>query len=220
MKKIFLLLTMIIIPATCSILAQVGINSNSATNKLHVVGDDVDAPVRIDNILIAPADEVDSQAFLVADKATGEVYKGRKASAPFYYFTYELKNVDKDWVSNFDTKIPTNEYTLIIVGSAFSNKLAVRRIDVTRARDYYDYFGPLVVRAFNVDSATGTPYNTWRIQADYIQATAVEDDSNNGVNGTWTLYCMVIANTEVTNLGEYTVSFSGNSSASAPNPLP
>lgn len=111
-----------------------------------------------------------------------------KDKKPFYYIEFELSNVSSDYISSFDTKIPSNNYTLIVVGAELSSNETYYLM--TAARDA-KYFAP-----HNVSATKGA--STWSLSADYPSASFV-NSSGKAINGTWKIKCLVI-NNDVVNI--------------------
>lgn len=220
MKRLFLLLNIVAVFSICPLFAQVGINTENPQNMLHVVGDGENSPVRIDNVQnVNVVPSISDSVYLVIDEVTGNISKKNiETAAPFYYITYKLENVDQDWVSNFNTNIPIDKYTVVVVGSAFNQILELARGNGwTNALSSIDVFASHEAYAFKVDPANPlNSYNEWRIRADYQGA-----DTDNGRNGTWIINCLVLVNSQVTDRGNVTVAFGGSNTASAPgSPVP
>ncbi|WP_300488372.1 hypothetical protein [Flavobacterium sp.] len=113
------------------------------------------------------------------------------------YIVYNINNVDKDWIKNFNTKISATDYTLVVVGSSFD---------------------------INLKPAAGGDYNscniyafeqgdTWRISADYHDGTTY-----NGANGSWKVYCLAINKSIIKTIPPITVNMNRQPDRSAPNP--
>lgn len=189
--------------------AQVGINTESPQSMLHVVGSDASSPVRIDELPIMPTGSTaNPQANVVVDEVTGELYKGVAASAPFYYITYTLENVNGDWVSDFNTLISADRYTLLIVGSSFDKMLSTYRSSSVLGNSpniSYDYYGPKNLSAQVKDG-------TWRIQADYSGSNPSND------NGTWIINCLILSNNQVNVLPAANINLGGSGTGSAGSP--
>lgn len=189
MKKFYLLLVVSFF-SFCSLFAQVGINTESPQNTLHIVGDGIDSPMRIEKLQDMPTGaSVNPQAYVVIDENTGELSKGVSATPPFSYITYTLSKVNRDWVKDFDTKIPTDRYTVIIIGHRFDQKL-----HIVKNGNSYDRQPPLKMYAVPTDPDDfSIPSATWRIKADY-------DGGNPTDNGTWTIYCLILSKSQVIEL--------------------
>jgi len=108
------------------------------------------------------------------------------------YVDIELANVNKDYVSNFDTKINSNKYTVMIVGVQFNQVVS------------------LVTSGTHVGKVPGTTINafissnTWRINLDYVGGASTN-------NGTWTISLMIIDNKQVNIIPEKTYNLNGTS---------
>lgn len=172
---------------------SIGINTNTPSATLHING----------NEILGTATSTSGgtgYSTVVRDNTTGELKVAVSSTgntAPFNYITYSLSNVNGDWVSDYDTKIKTSDYTIAVIGSTFdigSNGLSANGGGT---------FDPLNVYAFQSGS-------TWHLSADYKNA-----GTSNGGNGTWTLYCLVINNSVVKSLGTVTQNLGGSNTGAA-----
>lgn len=109
----------------------------------------------------------------------------RLSGPGFYYATYRFTNNFNDWISNFDTKIDTSKYTVIVTGYGSGNGTPVQTIISGGA----SYVPSLTVLAYQ--SA-----GTWRLSADYISS-----GSLNGASVNWVISVMIISNVMIKNLG-------------------
>ena len=181
---------------------KVGIGTNTPAARLNVSGDGTNPPIKIDNTINQPG--TGSYAYLTIDNTTGNVYKGTQASQAFYYQKYILTNVNFDWVQDFNTRIPTANYTLVIVGTSFNKGLSVADTDNTKDVFYAQ-------NVFAYPSA-----GTWRISADFPIA-STSDSSN----GTWTIHTMILSNNQVVSNSDITVNLAGsNTGAATASPVP
>ncbi|WP_426483940.1 hypothetical protein [Flavobacterium sp. 2] len=159
---------------------NVGIGTNSPSEKLQVNGN-----AKIDNKLYlgqAGTAPNTGTSQIVRNNTTGELHvvqAENPTAKSFNYVQYVLTNGNLDWVDNFDTKIPAAGYTLIITGSSFKPK----NIMTLKVSSYLEGdFSPVNVIGF-------VQNGTWRINADYIGSATTD-----GLNGTWTINCLVINN--------------------------
>ncbi|WP_027378936.1 hypothetical protein [Chryseobacterium daeguense] len=139
---------------------------------------------------------------VVRDNTTGElkVLTTNSGNAfPLNYVTYNINNVKQDWVADFNTNIPTSEYTVVVTGSSFTTG-GPTHLTSNVAKTY----NPINIYAFQSGG-------TWRIQADY-QGGATED------NGDWTIYCLVINKNIIKNLGSVSSDLGGTNVGSAAVP--
>ena len=169
---------------------RIGVGTNSPAQKL-----DVNGKLRIGTVSSTSSSAVST---LVRDDSTGEVMVAGTSTntKPFNYVKYVISNVNKDWISDFNTNISTTNYTVVVVGSSFSEQF----LTSTNANTY----NPVNVNAF----ISG---GTWRLTADYSGGGSTN-------NGTWTIYCLVLNNSQVKSLSDVTANLGGTTAGSAPAP--
>jgi hypothetical protein len=208
MKSLIYLSLIWLCSVTVSAQTNTGIGTTVPSSRLHVVGNGTKSPVRIDNMINTPINS-NPKANLVIDQVTGELFNGTAASPPFYYLSYNLNNVNLDYVADFNTNISSTNYTLVIVGSTFDSYIGVSRNNpgITPADAIYDYFTAQNVYAFKSSG-------TWRISADYPNAA-----TPNSKNGNWKINCLIISNNQVNTLSDITVNFNGSQNASGASPV-
>lgn len=181
---------------------NVGVSNDLATNKLDVKGSTrTTGKMYIGNAPVAPKNGVSP---LVRDQNTGQVFALTTGNntKPYNYVKYTLTNMDGDWVSAFDTKIPKSLYTVVIVGNAF--KLP-ENVGMQSLYEEPNKFNVQNVYAFVGDN------DTWYLSADYDGGGPTVE----GINGTWDIYCLVINNASLATLTEQTTNLGGNNSGSA-----
>ncbi|MFV0158396.1 hypothetical protein OBK24_08025 [Empedobacter falsenii] len=153
-------------------MAQVGINTDSprSGSALDVNGSMKASTVLLpENLPFISTKEKDTFVYLVQNQATGAVElldlsvggSGRISSI----LTYQLKNINKDWVLDFNTKINSTDYALVILSAWFDENLLGNNP------------APPVARTKEING-------TWHLEADY-SAVASEN------NGTWYITCVV-----------------------------
>jgi len=176
---------------------NVGIGTINPTAQLQTTG----------NMILGTAASTNSSAGyspVARDNATGElkvINSDTGNNFPLNYLVYQLNNVNSDWVSDFNTNIPSSQYTLVIVGSRLnisSGGLQVTSLPGT--------FSPINIFSFRSGG-------TWHLSADY-------DGSNtaNGSNANWTIYCVVINNSLIKSLPNVASNLGGTNTGSAPIP--
>lgn len=174
---------------------NVGVGVLNPNTKLDIEGN-----LRIGKVNSASSSN--NLSTLVRDNTTGEVKSIISSSGntfAFNYMTYNLSNVNKDWVNNFDTKISTVDYTLVIVGYSFNQQELISST-TSLGKSFYN---PVNVYAFQSN-------NTWRLSADYNGGAS----SN---NGTWTINCLIINNSSIKSLPQATFNLGGANTGSATN---
>jgi hypothetical protein len=112
---------------------------------------------------------------------------------PFAYVKYTIANVSGCTLASYDTKISEEEYMVMIVGSSF------KTIPFVGLRSQ-------VGGSYNAQSVYAYVQDgTWRLSASYPGGIP-----ENGVNGTWILYCMLIRNTLVNKLPDKIINAGGD----------
>jgi hypothetical protein len=138
---------------------------------------------------------------LVLDNKTGEIstlVTGKNTKA-LNYIVYEIECDDasgnQDWIEDFDTKIETKDFTLVVVGSAFephtSNSglmMGDRPTSLPPDNNIKNgTFSSSAVLAHDEDNS-----GTWHLKADYVAGKPID-----GKAGTWVIYCLAINNSMV-----------------------
>lgn len=158
---------------------RVGIGTTTPYAKLDVKGN---MRLGVANVTNASPDV----STVVRDNYTGElktVTSSTGNTAIINFVSFILKNVNRDWIEDFDTKISTYNYTMAIVGSSFTNPNtnalgAFLKPDST-SQVPIGVFSPKNVFAFEKNG-------TWHIKADYFGSIT------NAGNGDWMIDCLVI----------------------------
>ncbi|WP_267740348.1 hypothetical protein [Myroides injenensis] len=173
MKKLIFTITFLL---SLNIFGQIGINVPLPTEEL-----DVNGTIKLRRIESISKNE-ENQLLVLNDsgviKTMSEVNEN-----PYTFIRIEFKiaEVSGDWLSNFDTKIPVEDYVVIITGFNFTMPGAT----ATGLKPTYpDRFQPAKIYAF--------PSNgTWRLSADYV-----ESKPKDSRNGTWEIQTIAI-NTKI-----------------------
>lgn len=122
-----------------------------------------------------------SYSTIVRDNSTGELKIAQSSTGntfPISYITFELKNVDGDWVKDYNTKINSSDYTVAVIGSSF--------IDPSEpSGTFLGVKGQMGFSPLNISAVSSG--GTWHISADYYGSMPLS-----GKNGTWTISCLVI----------------------------
>ncbi len=191
---------------------RVGIGTTTPSARLDIQSTAGTAPLKVSTLNNQPTSA--NAAYVTVDNATGEFYKAGQSEKAFYYQTYNISNVNGDWISDFDTKISTDNYTVIIVGSYFDQLLGVNTANTTLNR-----FTPQNVYAFK-----NTTTNTWRLTADFPSVTSRAANASDAVqspNGKWTIYTMIVRNNQVVNNSDVNINLGTNATGSATaSPVP
>ncbi|MCC3216372.1 hypothetical protein LIV57_13960 [Chryseobacterium sp. X308] len=174
---------------------RVGIGTTSPSTKVDING----------NLRIGTASGSNSSgnvSTLVRDNTTGEVKVATSPTgntAMFNYITYTLSNVDGDYISDYDTKISTADYSVVVVGIFFTSPLKV-----IAPGSAQPYFSPSNVLAYQQNS-------TWHLLADYPNTAPAS-------NGTWAINCLVINNSLIKSIPGVNQDLGGSSTGAAAGP--
>ncbi|WP_390453941.1 hypothetical protein [Chryseobacterium sp. Alg-005] len=175
---------------------NVGIGTTTPTAQLQTTG----------NVIVGTAASTNGAtgySTVVRDNTTGELKVASTSTGntfPFNYATYQINNVQQDWINDFNTNISTSQYTVAVIGSTFDIGGAGLSAPTGGT------FDPQNVFAFQSGG-------TWHLSADYKNGT-----TSNGANGNWTIYVLIINNTVVKSVGTVTASLGGTNSGSASAP--
>ncbi|MDR0506928.1 MAG: hypothetical protein LBH32_08975 [Dysgonamonadaceae bacterium] len=180
----------------------------TAKNNLKVEGKStLNGNVYMHNVPVTASSNVSQ----IAIDSTGRVCKIQTSSGNtkmFSYMKYTLRNVEGDWVKDFDTKIPSEQYTLIVVGSNFITRNQTDILYTSSGKGY----NPQEVYA----KVSGS---TWRLVADY-RGGSPQDSNNKVTNGTWEIDCIAINNAIVKTISDsnsLNVGLGGKSTGASPN---
>lgn len=193
----------------------IGLGNNTPTRKLEVVGTsklDGAAGVYIPQL---PTNTSAENAYnvVVTDDGLLERIGTTENSKVFNYIIYEITNMDEDWISNFNTRIPVSEYTLIVVGSSFKipGDYILKSVNSENLSDFVTYGTTLVqnVYAFEDD-------DTWRLYADFDKGSPAKEN----LKCVWTLHCIAINNSMVKKFEVQEHDMKGSDIYTAPNPPP
>lgn len=175
---------------------KIGIGTTTPAAKLDLKG----------NMILGAADFANNApgySSVMRDNATGELKVASSSSGnsfPINYVTFQINNVNRDWISDYNTNIDTANYTVTIIGSTFTSNNGTKQLVMSDPS--YGDFGPANMYAFQ-------NAGTWRLFANYPGATTM-----NGINGSWTFYCLVINNSIVKNLGTSSIDLAGGKTGS------
>ncbi len=194
------LLTLFLLFSAISIFAQVGINTETPRAGSAI---DINGSVKSANTLL-PANlpaislaERESFFYMVQNQTTGAIehldLSASGAGGISSILTYQLTDVDGDWVLDFNTKISSTNYALVILSAWFDQDLQG------------DNPAPPVARAKEIDS-------TWHLEADYSAISSAAD-------GTWYITCVVFPKTYAKIFPLQVVEMNNGSTAAATTPV-
>lgn len=183
-------------------IAQVGINTTNPRTTLEVAGDvNIDGAINVD---VINAIQDGEEGYLLTQTQTNfikELSSAGQGNALAYFQTYELQNMQSDWVADFNTNVDATKYGMIIISASFNNGLEM---------DANNNFAIPAVSTFVNDA-------TWRIRADYPDAQR-PDDQGSG-DSIWTITTLVITKNISKELPPQTVLMGGATSGTATTPI-
>ncbi|WP_143310585.1 hypothetical protein [Chitinophaga vietnamensis] len=140
----------------------------------------------------------DRQTPLIGITSNNQIVKvapqsGRNVT-PINMVSYELKNVNLDWVNDFDTKISSTDYVVTIAAYDLKDPVLLA---------YGRAMAPLRIETWQ-DNNT----NTWHLAADYVGTAPT-------VNSTWTLFLLVMNKSIAKTLPAITENFNGKDTLTA-----
>lgn len=155
---------------------NVGINTATPRVKLDVKGSYKSSKIISGTIPQVTSAEKDSYLLLNQSTADNRIRRidPSQPSAPGLasIVTYKLTNVNLDWVESFNTKINSNDFSLMVLSAYFDR----------------DVYGTLTaIPTYGVKSVN----NEWILYADYSEI------NTNGANGSWTFVCAIYPKTYV-----------------------
>ncbi|KAA0127488.1 hypothetical protein FY557_12770 [Chryseobacterium sp. SN22] len=178
MKKTRLLAILCISGFSFAQVGNVGINTTTPRVKLDIAGTYKSSKIMTgSSSSIPPISSVEKDRYLllshsISDNTVKKINPGQPNSPGIAsIITYSLNNVQGDWVENFNTKINSNDYSLMVLSAYFDR----------------DEFGEnIAIPSYGVKSVN----NEWQIYADYSQLASTS-------NGVWTIVCAVYPKTYV-----------------------
>jgi hypothetical protein len=164
--------------------------SGQSASKIYMRNVKDNIPENTDNIATLGIDNTSGELFIMKANSTN----GTTTKA-ISYIVYKLIG-SGDWVQNFNTQIPANKYTVVVVGSNFTPKTANTAIYPGTAPYTIPNGAAAISNVFadryHLPSTETTLREHWRIHADYVGASP-----KNNENGMWTINCLVINNSLV-----------------------
>ncbi len=194
------LLDLFLLFSSISLFAQVGINTEAPRAGSAI---DINGSMKSANVLF-PANlpaistaERESFFYMVQDQSTKAIehldLSVSGSGGISSILTYQLKSVNGDWVLDFDTKISSTNYALVILSAWFDQDLNG------------DNPAPPVARAKEIGGS-------WHLEADY---SAISSD----VNGAWYITCAVYPKTYAKIFPLQVVDMNNTSTAAAVTPV-
>jgi len=170
---------------------RVGIGTTTPTAQLQTTG----------NMILGTAVLTNGNtgySTMVRNNATGELRVASSSSGNAFVFNnvvYQINNVSGDFINDFNTNVNSTQYTVIITGSSFITTNGGGLSNSTTGT-----FSPKNIYAYSNGG-------TWHLSADYRGGSTADN-----INGSWTIYCLVINNTFMNSLGTVTSNLGGSSS--------
>lgn len=157
-----------------------------------------------------------NQAYpLAVDGTTGQVgiVKGdAEFSKAINYVKYEItingNNSGGDWISSFNTMIPRDKYTVVVVGHSFKTPNVDRQYGTSLLKPNGNVDKNGIYNASEVYADNSSYY--WTLKADYIGGGTAD-----GSNGRWDIHCLIINNSMVKVLNTIRGSVAGSSGVGA-----
>jgi len=177
MKQLVLMISGILSGSiiVCAQQGNVGINTVTPRVKLDVNGSYKSSKIITGTVPQISAVEKDRYLLLNQSTVDNRIRRidPTQAGAPGIasIITYKLTNVNLDWVENFNTKISSTDYSVMVLSAYFDR-------DVRGATT--------AIPSYGVKSVNGE----WVLYADYSEVAAAS-------NGTWTLVCAIYPKTYV-----------------------
>lgn len=182
--------------------AQVGIGINTAQPRTDL---DVNGSFKSDNIIAGIVDQIgldekDRYLLLTQNISDNSIKKidPRVPGSPGIatIATYKLTNVGGDWIEQFNTRINTTDFAVVILSAYFDRDLSLGTS------------GILAMPSFGVRNIGGF----WNLYADYSGMSSLS-------NGTWTFVCAIYPKTYVKLFGERTKNLGNTSSGTEATPI-
>ena len=155
--------------------------------------------------------------------SVGDVYQGAPITSTLSVITLKVSNVDKDWISTFDTGIDYNKYAVAMMNyTLVTPENGVMLVTDRANHPNYSYGSSPTVH-----SARVAPPNVklkkngsnWAVEADYPSMSLTKTDPSNradigtGVNGTW-VFTLLVGKRDLVNFVELNFDQGGRSSGS------
>lgn len=169
-------------------LGQVGINTDTPTADLEVVGD-----VIIDNKLFLENPDAFSQiqnSKLIVNSVADNFLKydiNVSKYGPINYVQYDFTDLSTDGLLDYDTKIPTDDYTVTIKGYYF-----LKAIDGNTDIVLNSLISNNNIEGYQIYAYPSGSTNTWFLRAFVNNARFQADDGSNYFNTSIELFLNVI----------------------------
>lgn len=175
----------------------VGINTTEPRTALEVAGDMyIDGTIKIGEVNRIQNNEAASFLVQTQDNFIEELDASQGDGLVIAYFQeYVLKDMQGDWVKEFNTNIDTSKYVITIISAYFNQELKM-------TSEVQNFTIPYA-SAYEKDS-------TWRIKADYPSA-----DPRTIAPGKWVISTLILSKNFSKVLGQQNVPMGGGTSGTA-----
>jgi hypothetical protein len=159
--------------------SQTGINTTNPRTTLEVAGEmEITGNYEIGEF--NALEDTDTSTFLVQDnynKLKGLDVSDPTGAALGYLLEYVIVNPEKDWVKDFDTGIPANDYVLVTISASFDTELGISSSAGAVDNSSLPY------------TATFVKGNKWHIIADYPMVANLDPNAI----GTWRIQTLIFS---------------------------
>jgi len=205
MKKIILYIYLATL--SLSAFAQVGINTITPRKTLEVSGNTkISGTLKIGTIdALVDGDNYD----FVTQETNGDVDEvdltnTQLGNALGYIQTYEIQNVELDWLDEFNTLVNSNKFTVIVTSFSFSEEVG---FVFSTVGDFEGFSIPAV--------SSFVKNGTWWVKADYPQIDSVDGSTN----GTWTISVLIISKDLIKTFNDQVYNMNNSTTGAAVSPL-
>lgn len=179
---------------------NVGINTTDPRTKLEVGGDmNVNGGIQINELnAVGMAD----QSVLLGQLGDGlvkELDAGVEGTAIAYFQEYRLRNMNGDWVLDFNTNINSSEYVVTIISAFFSQGLEMSSNPTNFTIPYISAY---------IDGGT------WHLIADYPSANPVTN-----AEGVWVIRTLILSKDFSKDFPQQVVDLNGTRNGAASTPV-
>lgn len=200
---------------TITNVGNVGINTTTPSTKLHIDNGTTNGAIRI-----VDGTQGVNKVLTSDDNGVG---KWVSLKNQFTMARYIIRNVNADWLSNFDTKVNSTDFAMQITNAVFfipqtgnanepDSGLRMHTSSNGNAGSVKTYF------AAQYSYATAQS-GTWRLMADFKNSGTEKRNVNDGSepNGTWVFDVLIMDKRFVNDAGVQDINLNGSANGSAPS---